>query len=323
MIVIDADEVRERLTMPRCIDAVDRAMRALSRGDIVAPLRTWMTVAGSETDSFGLMPGSTQALDVYGAKIISLHPDNGRRDLPVIQGFVALFDRQTGTPVALVDGASVTAIRTAAASALATRELARPESMTHGIFGTGVQAVTHIDAIAAVRPIARHVIWGRDPAKASALAKELSARTGFDIVATQEPRDAADCDVVSTVTAAREPVLSGDWIRPGTHVNLVGAHEPDTREADSDLIGRARVYVDWLESALKESGDLLIPVREGRIGEDHVVGEIGAVLNGSLDGRRDDEEVTVYVSLGTVAQDLFAAALLLETSAATTPDFQR
>ena len=310
MIVIDAAEVYERLTMPLCIDAVDRAMRVLSRGDMVAPVRSWMTVAGSDQDLFGLMPGSTEALDVYGAKIISLHPENAANELPVIQGFVALFDRATGTPVALVEGASVTAIRTAAASGLATRELARPESMTHGIFGTGVQAVTHIDAIAAVRPIAKTVIWGRDAAKADALAKEQSARTGFEIVATDDPREAAACDVVSTVTAAREPVIRGEWIEPGTHVNLVGAHEPDTREADTDLIATARVYVDWFESAMTESGELLVPIDDGRISADHVVGEIGAVLNETIDGRRSDSEITVYVSLGVVVQDLFAADCL-------------
>lgn len=312
MIVIDADEVHERLTMPECIDAVDRAMRVLSRGNMVAPVRSWMTVAGSKKNLFGLMPGSTEALDVYGAKILSLHPDNAANGLPVIQGFVALFDRATGTPVALVEGASVTAIRTAAASGLATRELARPESMTHGIFGTGVQALTHIDAIAAVRPIAKTVIWGRDAAKAEALAQEQSERTGFEIVATDDPREAAACDVVSTVTAAREPVLRGEWVEPGTHVNLVGAHEPDTREADSDLIAAARVYVDWLESAMTESGELLVPIEEGSIDADHVVGEIGAVLNETIEGRRSDAEITVYVSLGVVVQDLFAADCLRE-----------
>jgi len=211
----------------------------------------------------------------------------------------------------MIEGASVTAIRTAAASGLATRELARRDAKTHGIFGTGVQAVTHIDAIAAVRPIERVVVWGRNAEKARELAGTQSARTGLDIVAADAPRRAAECDIVSTVTAAREPILMGDWIRPGTHVNLVGAHEPDAREADSALVARARVYVDSLASAMHEAGDLLMPIAEGLITRDHIVGEIGAVLEGDLANRRDDREITLYKSLGIVAQDLFAADCVL------------
>lgn len=309
--IIDAQSVEEVLTMPACVDVLDRAMRAVSKGEISAPPRLWTTVSGSEHDLFGLMPGSTEALDVYGAKVISLHPGNARKGLPTIQGFIALFDRATGTPAALVEGASVTAIRTAAASGLATRELARSDARSHGIFGTGVQAVTHIDAIAAVRSIDKVVVWGRDIDKARSLAAHQADRTGLDVVATDDPMQAATCDIVSTVTAAREPVLHGDWLLPGTHINLVGAHEPTTREADSTLIANARVYVDLMESALNEAGDVIIPIGEGLIGESHIVGEIGQLLAGGIPGRRSNDEITVYKSLGIVAQDLFAADYVL------------
>jgi len=311
MLVIDADRVRELLTMPACIAAVDRAMRAASRGDIDAPPRLWMPIAGSDDALFGLMPGSTTDLDVYGAKILSLHPANAAAGRPTIQGFVALFDRESGTPRALVDGASLTAIRTAAASGVATRALARGDARSHGILGTGVQALTHIDAITAVRPIERVVIWGRNADTAKRIARSRSEQTDLEVVAADDPREAAACDVVSTVTAAREPVLQGRWLRPGTHVNLVGAHEADAREADSDLIASSRVYVDLLESAMNEAGDLLIPVAEGRISAEHIVGEIGALLDDRIEGRRNDDETTVYKSLGIVAQDLFAADYLL------------
>jgi ornithine cyclodeaminase len=314
--LVDADTVRRVLTMPACIDVLDRAMRAASRGEISAPPRLWTTVSGSRHDLFGLMPGSTEALDVYGAKIISLHPDNAAAGLPSIQGFVALFERATGTPLALIEGASVTAIRTAAASGLATRELARADAASHGIFGTGVQAVTHIDAVAAVRPIRKVVIWGRDAEKARALAAGQAERTGLTVTASPDPEEAASCDVVSTVTAAREPVLFGRWLQPGAHVNLVGAHEADAREADSALIAKAKVYVDLLEFARNEAGDLLIPIGEGAVSADHIVGEIGQLLDDRIPGRQASDEITVYKSLGIVAQDLFAADYVLRAAGA-------
>ena len=210
--------------------------------------------------------------------------------------------------MAIIEGASITAIRTAAASGLATRELARRDARTHGIFGTGVQAVTHLDSIACVREIDTVVVWGRDPARARRFAERESQRTGLDVVATDDPAAAAGCNVVSTVTAATEPVLEGEWLQPGCHVNLVGVHTPEAREADTRAIQRARVYVDLLESALNEAGDLLIPIGEGAVDESHVLGEIGQVLSGAAPGRIDDADITLYKSLGIAAQDLFAAA---------------
>lgn len=314
MLSIDADAVRRILTMPACIDAMDRAMRAVSRAEVDIPPRQFVPVADSPQDLFGLMPGSTALLDVYGAKLITLHPDNGNRGLPTIQGFVCLFDRADGRPLALIEGASLTAIRTAAASGLATRELARPNASTHGVFGTGVQAETHIDAVAAVRPIRKVVVWGRSPDAAKRVAAAAAGRCGIEVVATDDPRQAGACDVVSTVSAAVTPILEGAWVRPGAHVNLVGAHEAHAREADSALMASARIYVDLEASAMREAGDILIPLDEGSIAKDAIVGEIGALLEGRIAGRLGDDDITVYKSLGIVAQDLFAADYLLRES---------
>ena len=310
-ILADAVTVREILTMPACIGVLDRAMRAVSRGDVSAPPRLFAPLY-DDSGTLGLMPGSAKGLDVYGAKIISLHPGNPAKGRPAIQGFVALFDVETGEPVGLIDGAEVTAIRTAAASGLATRELARANAKTHGIFGTGVQAVSHIDAIAAVRDIQQVVVWGRDREKTREFCVEQAERTGLNIVDSVHASEAGACDIVTTVTAAREPVLQGTWVQPGAHVNLVGAHEPDTREADTALVALARVYVDLKQSAFNESGDILIPIGEGAIDRDHVVGEIGELLDGKVAGRPDDEAVTLYKSLGVVGQDLFAAHYVLK-----------
>ncbi len=310
-VIIGAEEVRQTLTMDACIDAVDAAMRAMSNGKVSAPPRSFAPVADSDA-ILGLMPGSTSVLEVYGAKIMSVHPQNPARGLPVLQGFIVLFDRATGAIAAFVEGSSVTAIRTAAASALATRELSRSDATSHGIFGTGVQAGTHIDAIAAVRPIEHVAVWGRDFDAATVFATAQRERTGLNIVPVKDSRDAASCDIVSTVTASTDPVICGDWLTPGAHVNLVGSHAATAREADTELIIRSRIYVDSLESALSQAGDIVIPMTEGHIDKEHIVGEIGDVLERRVPGRTEDAAITVYKSLGVVAQDLFAANYVFE-----------
>jgi ornithine cyclodeaminase len=307
MLIINRTEVERLLPMAACIDAMADAMRAASDGAVSMPLRLFTPLA-DDSGSLGLMPGSTLEPPLFGAKVISVRFDNPARGLPTVQGHVSLFDHDTGTPVALIEGSSVTAIRTAAASGLATRELARQDARSHGVFGTGVQAVTHIDAVACVRDIDRVVVWGRDADKARRFAAQQSVRTRLEVTATDDPADAARCNVVSTVTAATQPILRGEWLQPGCHLNLVGVHTPDAREADTETVRRSRVYVDRMESAKNEAGDLLIPIAEGAIGEAHILGEIGQVLAGTVPGRTGASDITLYKSLGIVAQDLFAAA---------------
>ncbi len=306
MIVLSARDVDRLLTMSQCIDAMDAAHRAVAEGAVAVPLRTVMATPGNG-GHFLVMPGASEDPCTYGAKLISLHPGNPRAGRPAIQGFVVLFDHETGEPLALIEGARLTAIRTAAVSGLATRALARPDARSHGLFGTGVQAHTHLSAIKAARPGIREVfVWGRSEDKARAFAAACDGHEGMMVRAVTDPAQAARADVVSAVTAAASPVLEGAWLRPGAHVNLVGAHRPDTREADTQALARARVYVDVLASARAEAGDLLIPIGEGAFGWDHVIGEIGDVLVGRSPGRSGDEQITLYKSLGMVAQDLFA-----------------
>lgn len=322
--IINAAEVRELLPMSECVDLMADAMKAASAGDVLVPPRIFMPLI-DDSGGFGLMPGSASDPKTYGAKIISLHEDNPAAGRPMIQGFVTLFDHNTGAPVAIIEGGEVTGIRTAAASGMATRLLAREDASSHGIFGTGVQATTHLTAIAVARPGVETVIWGRDHGKALALAREEAKKTGLNIRATRDPEEAAACDIVSAVTGSREPILQGRWIKPGAHINLVGAHSPDTREADSDLISEASIYTDLLESLFNESGDVLIPIDEGRIDRNAVKGEIGKVISGELKARASEEEITVYISLGVTAQDLFAAHAVfekaIELGAGTTVEF--
>ncbi len=306
MLVLGAADVYRVLSMQDCIEAMSAAMKAVSSGAVGNPPRLG-TPLGGDGDGLLLMPAMSADVGAFSAKVVSIIGANPARGLPAIQGLVTLFDGATGTPLALIEGAALTAIRTAAASALATQWLAREDARSLGLFGCGVQAASHLDAIAAVRRLDRVVVWGRDPEKARCFADEQGRRTGLRVQAVAEPDGAAACDIVCTVTGATEPVLMGRWVRPGAHVNLVGAHAVTAREADTALIASARVYVDLLASMRDESGDIMIPVQEGAIAADHVVGEIGALVAGALPGRTDGSEVTVYKSLGVAVQDLYAA----------------
>lgn len=302
-LLIGPEEVRELLSPAQCIELMDRAMRSLSEGRVQSPPRLVTRLEGGH---FFLMPGTVSRGTVFGAKLVSLLPGNPDRKLPAVQGFVALFDSETGSPLALVDGAAITALRTAAASALATRELARRDASSHGVFGAGLLAREHVCSIASVREIREIRVWARKPERARAFCDRMAAETGLPVV-TSGPEEAAACDIVSAVTNSPVPVLEGRWLSPGCHLNLVGAHDPAQREADSDAVASAAVYVDSLAGALKESGDILLPMAEGRIGKDALRGEIGQVLLGAVPGRSDETQITLYKSLGHVAQDLFAA----------------
>ena len=304
--IINSAAVRKLLPMDECIDVMEPAMIAATTGAISMPPRLVAPfIDGSGT--LVLMPGSSTELAAFGAKVINLIPDNPARGLPAIQGFIALFDHASGTPVAIIDGAEVTAIRTAAASGLATRLLARAEARTCGIFGNGVQAVTHIDAMRAVRPVDEIIVWGRNPDKVQAFTREQAQRTGIRVRATADPAEAGACDLVCTTTTSPEPILAGEWVKPGAHVNLVGAHSLTTRECDTDLVVKSAVYVDLMESVRNEGGDIMIPVSEGAIDETHIIGELGELLQDKIPGRQDTLQITLYQSHGINAQDMYAA----------------
>lgn len=300
--------------MAHCIDAVQDAMTAVSSNRVSNPPRVFTGVNNSG-GQLGLMPGAVEGLPVYGTKILSLQPGNQQKGYPSIQGAVLLFDRDDGAPVALIDGISITAIRTAAASGFASKLLAREDAKTHGIFGTGVQARYHAEAIACARSsITQTVIWGRDKQKAQSLVDDLSSKLTGQFSLADAPEQAAQCDIVSTVTASATPILKGQWLQAGAHLNLVGSHEPHKREADTEAIICSSVYVDHLQGALSEAGDLLIPMSEGRFAKKDIVGEIGALALSQIKGRHAKSDITLYKSLGLFAQDLCAAWAVLKAA---------
>jgi ornithine cyclodeaminase len=253
------------------------------------------------------MPGAAGRPPAFGAKLLSIFPRNAGR--PAIQGLIVVFDANDGRPVAVVDAASVTALRTAAASGMATRALAREDSRTLAILGTGVQAESHLEAMRAVRPIERVLVWGRSREKAQSFAERHRARAGIAIDVASDAKSAVEtADIVCTVTGSPSPVLEGRWLKPGTHLNLVGAYTPATREADTEAIRRARLFVEIREFALREAGEILVPIANGELTADHVAGEIADVLTGAVAGRTRADQITAYKSLGNVAQDLATAA---------------
>ena len=290
--------------MAACIDLMAETQAAISRGEMTLPQRSFLPVADGRS-TLGVMPGETRS--AFGAKLISLFPNNPAQGRPAIQGLIVTFDPETGTPRAVVDGAAVTAIRTAAASAAATRVLALEDASVLALLGYGVQAETHLEAMRCVREVREVRVWGPNPAKAGRFAAQHSTPE-CPIAPVETAREALlNADLVCAVSAASEPIIKGRWLAAGCHVNLVGAHTPSTREADGDTMRRAHIFTEIKSAALQESGDILLAIEEGKISANDVRSEIGEVLDGLIAGRRNDKEITLYVSLGNTAQDLAAA----------------
>jgi ornithine cyclodeaminase len=312
LLVVGGADVRRALPMSDCIEAVDRAMRSFSAEGAVVPLRTVMTLPGGR-NFFGVMPGYLHDPRGLGAKIITVFPDNPKHGMPSHVGLVTLFDSDSGMPLAVMDAAQITAIRTAAASAVATRVLARHDAACLAILGTGEQAVTHLEAISKVRSLHAVRVWGRSGEKAERFAGEQGARLSLPVEASETAKDAVKgADIVCTVSSASEPILSGAWLARGAHVNLVGSSRIFAREADDEVVTMSRFFVDSRASARAEAGELRHAMDAGLISESHILGEIGEVLGGNVPGRTSSHDVTVYKSLGIAAQDLAAARLIYD-----------
>jgi ornithine cyclodeaminase len=323
MLAIDGTTARQLLPMDRCIELMDEALSGLARGNAANPLRSMLllpfqTPAPSVLASMPAALGDPPAL---GIKVISVFPGNHGTGFESHQGFVLLFEPEHGSPVALIDAIAITAIRTAAASGLATRLLARPDASDLAIIGSGTQARSHLDAMRAVRSLQRVRAWSPHRERLEAFVTE-AAKGGVTVEAAASAQMAVDgADIICTVTASSTPVVEGAWLAEGAHINAVGSSQPANRELDNEAVRRARLFVDRRESTRNEAGDYLIPLREGAIGEDHIVAEIGEVAAGMAEGRRSPDEITLFKSLGLAIEDLAAARWIhrraVETGAGT------
>lgn len=302
--IFDSEAVRACLSYRDCIEVMRGAMSALSAGTTRQLLRTMIALGPGRT--FAQMPGALGEQDFFGTKTISVFADPAVPGQRRHRGLVVLFEPDHGRPVAVCDAEEITHIRTASATALATQVLARPDARSLLILGTGGQARTHLEALPLVRDFERVQIWGRSFDKAQALAADyahLGAQAVDDLASA-----AREADVICTLTASAEPVLMGDWVRPGTHVNLVGSSGPGPVEADSALVAKARYIADSRASALDAAAEFLVARDLGMVSDGHIVGEIGEVLLGHIEGRTGPDDITLYKSLGHAVQDLAAAA---------------
>lgn len=305
-LILAGADVRALLAPADCIEVVANAMRSVSRGGAALPLRIGARIPGRAA-LVASMPGYLDDPLSFGGKLISVifgQPAG----TPSHHGVVVLFDVQTGRPQAILDAHSVTLRRTAAASAVATRALARAEATHLAILGTGEQAEAHIVSLLLVRAFRSITVWGRSGERAVALIARLDPQLRLSIRACQSVEEAVDgADVICTVTSASEPILKGAWVKRGAHVNLVGASSMDAREADDELVVRGKYFVDFRDSAMAQAGELSHAFgQDARAMARHIRAEIGEVLNG-LPGRESQDDLTIYKSLGIAAQDLAAA----------------
>ena len=303
--------------MPDCIEAMDAVLQEFAAGDLFLPLRSVVRPPKSP-GLMGLMTAHRAGdAPAFGLKAVAIFPENPRRGLDAHQGVVVVFDGEDGRVRGIIDASAVTAIRTAAVSAVATRALSIGNAGTLAVLGAGVQAAAHIEAMAYVMPLERVRIYARRAEPAQELAAATAERYGVDAVAASSVEEAVrDAAVVCTTTTAREPIVERGWLAPGTHVNAVGSSIPTTRELSGETMAAARIVVDARESALNESGDILLAMQEGALAGDVALVELGEVLSGRAPGRADAQELTVFVSLGLAVEDLAAAELTLRAAEA-------
>jgi ornithine cyclodeaminase len=302
LLVLNQQEVEALLDMEGCIEAMADALSSLARGEVHVPLRAVIRPEGEDT-FLGLMPAHRGGgSPLYSLKTVCVFPDNPQRGLDAHQGTVTLFDGETGETRAIMNASAITAIRTAAVSAVATRLLAREDSRELGILGAGVQARSHLEAMRLVRDFDRVRIFSPTAAHAEALAAEGGA------VAVGSAQEAVEgADVVVTATSSVDPVLRREWLKPGVHVNVIGGRPPTMRELDVATVADSAFYVDRRESAEKEAHDYRDALESGAVGPDHIKGELGELLIGAVPGRTSPEELTVFRSLGLAVEDLAAA----------------
>lgn len=317
MLLLSRREVEELLDVDALIDALEPAMVDLSAGRASVPHRIGALVEDRD-GLLAAMPGYTPSAGALATKLVTLFPRNADTELPTHQAVIAVFDPDTGRPAALLDGTAITAIRTGAGSALATRLLARETAATLAILGTGVQARSHARAVTRVRGVEDLRVAGRDRAKADALAEELSAELDVDVRACDSYEEACkDADVVCATTHAMEPVIRREWLAPGAHVTSVG-YNPQGREIDDATVVDSLVVVESRAAALAPfpagSNDLLQPIERGLIHADHVHAEVGELIGESRPGRTSPDQITLYKSVGVAVQDGVAAALVLRAA---------
>ncbi len=312
MLLLSETQVQSLIDIDDLIATLEQAHIQYSTGKAVMPVRLVVPlpqIQGRITS----MPGFLAKDRALGMKVVTYFQDNPTRGLPAILATIMLFNAETGKMIAAIDGSYITAIRTACASAMATKALANPQTPVLGILGAGVQARAHIQALARVRKLEKIFLYSPSGSSADAIKREMAPQIDAAIeVAASAEQTARAADLLVTVTTANEPILKQDWLKPGVHINAVGSHRPDSREIDGATVARARVVVDSREAIMAECGDILLAVKEGAITAADVHGEIGEILAGTKTRRQSQNELTLYKSVGIAIQDVATANLVYQ-----------
>jgi len=310
--LISSKEVSQLLPMSECIELMEQTLSNMARGlcDVTQRQGMWLP---EKQGVLGTMPAFDSGIGRFGAKLMSVFPGNHAKGLESHQGIVMLFDENGGKPLAIINANEITAIRTAAVSAVATRHLSNQDSNHLLILGCGVQAYKHIEAILQVRKIDKISVWDLHSTAAEKLAQKVSSKFQINVdIQTGKAAQTNGADIICTLSPAKEPILFGKDLEPGVHVNAVGSCNPMSREIDTPLVLKSKIYVDKKEATFNEAGDILIPMKEGIIDKNHVLGELGEVCIHKIPGRTSSEEITLFEALGIAVEDLAAASYIYD-----------
>lgn len=307
ILIVNQSEVKQLLPMAECIEVMAEALKTLSQGKTILPLRPVMWLP-EKVGALGMMPAYMEDLQIMGLKIVSVFPGNHGTEYDSHMGAVMIFETKHGQPLAVMDATEITAIRTAAVSGVATKLLARDDAGDLAILGSGTQAKTHLQAMLLSRKIRRVRLWSRNPGNGRRFSERESTRHEIQVELMPNVQAAVQgADIICTTTSSPDPILFGNYLSPGCHINAVGSSVPFARELDTEAVVKSRLFVDRRESTLNEAGDFLMPKKEGSIGDSHIQGEIGEVLLGKVKGRNSQEEITLFKSLGLAVEDLASA----------------
>lgn len=312
--LFSSKEIRQAISMREAMEAVREAFILVSQKKIVVPPRTHLDLEAHQGTSL-IMPAYLPGREKIGVKIINLYEKNPQIGLPLSFALMLVFEAQNGSPLALLEASTLTAIRTGAACGLATDLLARKEAKVAALFGAGFQARYQLEAIKAVRSLQRVYVYDPDFEKSQIFAQEMGSKLNLEIIVALSAEEACEeAEIICTATTSSSPVFPDSAIRPGTHINAIGSYKPHVREIPSGTVARARIFVDQREAALEEAGDLIIPMKEGVISESSIVAEIGEIASGEKPGRLSDEEITFFKTVGLAAQDIALASKIMEAA---------
>lgn len=317
LLCLSPDDMKQALPMPLAIDAMRIAFQSLSENRMIMPVRAHIEIPEHKGTAL-FMPSYISDLGNIAIKTVTLFDDNAFKNIPYIQGLVSVFDGTTGTPIAILDGTTLTAIRTGAASGLATQLLANQNASTIAVFGSGVQARTQLQAVLAVRNITTGYVYSPTFQNATRFANEMNAQFNINILPAKTPQQAVDnADVIICATVSHTPVFSDADLKPGVHINAVGSYKPHVQELPEQTVLRAKLVVDHIESAMEETGDLIIPMQNGTFNPDTMIhGELGQLVSQSIPARQSEDEITLFKSVGVAVQDLAAAAAAIKNAKA-------